>query len=199
VTSKPKPEPQQEPKREPERETIEKIQAIKNDPMKNKWHQQEGVAFADTPLIKIEPTERIGETIEKKQAIKNDPTKNKQMLYRGYQNYEVCMRTVWREARHSIYTDAEGQIIAPLNSFVSIKREDSTMWSRAFEIEIKATYNMGHIRDKQDIQRIMTTEFSKAWEEQLVSYGVIYDSEGRFVEPTCCIILTEYKRCNGQS
>jgi hypothetical protein len=38
----------------------------------------------------------------------------------------------------------------------------------------------------------MIREFSKAWEERLVSYGVIYDSKGRVVEPTCCIILAEY-------
>ena len=135
-------------------------------------HQQEEVTFADKPLIKKEPTKRIGvrlnidpseyetfdnnldnkiaqlaqETIEKIRAIKNDSRKNKQMSYRGYQNYEVYMRTVWPEARVSIYTDGEGQIIAPLNSFVSIEREDSTMWSRAFEIEIKAMYSKGHIR-----------------------------------------------------
>ena len=121
-------------------------------------------------MIKKEPTERNGvrldridpseykkydkdsdnkiaqiaqEAFEKISAIKNDPRKDQQMSFRGYKTYEIYIRTVWPEARGNIYTDPGGQIIAPSNSFVSIERKDSTMWSRAFEIEITLKFLKG--------------------------------------------------------
>ena len=113
-------------------------------------------------MIKKEPTERNGvrldridpseykkydkdsenkiaqiaqEAFEKISAIKNDPRKDQQMSFRGYKTYEIYIRTVWPEARGNIYTDPGGQIIAPSNSFMSIKRKDAAMWSRAFDME----------------------------------------------------------------
>jgi hypothetical protein len=184
-------------------------------------HRQEGIASANTTLIKKKHAERNGvrlnrldpsehesfdkdsdnkiaqlaqEAIEKISAIKNDSMKDQQMSYRGYKTYEIYIRTIWPEAIGNIYTDPGGQIIARSNSFVSIERKYSTMWSQ----NIKSMYSMGHIRDKQDILRIMIIEFSEAWEGQLVSYGVIYDSKGRLVEPTCCIILAEYTGVMGE-
>jgi hypothetical protein len=80
---------------------------------------------------------------------------------------------------------------------MSTKRKDASMWSRAFDLEMKSLSIKGHIRDKKDIQRFKIREFSKVWEEQLVSYDVIYDSSDRFFEPTCYIILSEHQGVMG--
>ena len=125
-------------------------------------YQQEENASADTASVKRNLAERSGfkldmidpskheifdktfdnkiaqltrDDFDKISAIKNGPRKDQRMSCRGHRTHEIYIRSEWPEAKDNIYLDSGGQIIAPSNSFMSIKRKDAAMWSRAFDME----------------------------------------------------------------